>query len=155
MSIINELNEDLSNLDEILASYSELLKNESNKDISISGKTIQYANQEQASIFSYYDQIRVELETICDFLELKGREVKAASIKSILKNSEKSYGERILEKMVDDNPKFIDIQKKILKTREVYLLAKSIVDSIEHRGYALTNITKIKVAAIEETILYD
>jgi hypothetical protein len=155
MSILNELKEDLSNLHQILLSYGELLKKESIKDISVGGKTIQYANQEQASLFSYYDQIRVELETICDYIDLKCREVKAASIKSILKNSEKSYGERILEKMVDENPKFIDIQKKLIKAKEMYLLSKSIVQSIEHRGYALNNITKIKVAAIEETILYE
>jgi hypothetical protein len=155
MAIIEELADDLSNLDVIISAYSSLLNKDLKTDISLKNKTLQFCNQEQPSIFSYYDQLRVEIEILNDYIEIKVKETKMKVIRLILEKSDKTYGERMLERMADDHPAFIEAQKKLLKVRELYMKAKSAVDSLQQRGYSLNNITKIRVAGIEETIIYD
>ncbi len=155
MAIIDELSEDLSNLDKIIAAYSLVLNRELKEDVSLKNKTIQLCNQEQPSLYSYYDQLRVEIEILNDYLEIKVKEIKMRVIRLIIERSDKTYGERMLERMADDHPSFIDIQKKALKVKELYMKARSAVSSFEQRGYALNNITKIRVAAIQETVIYD
>lgn len=155
MAIIDELQDDLSNIDTIIATYLSVLNKDLREDVSLNNKTVQFCNQEQPSLFSYYDQLRVEIEILNDYLEIKVKETRIKIIKFILEKSGKSYGERLLEKMADDHPTFMDIQKKALKVRELYLKARSAVDSFQQRGYSLNNITKIRVAAIEDTVIYD
>lgn len=155
MAIIDELADDLSNLDMVITTYSSVLNRELKKDVQIANKTIQLCNQEQPSLYSYYDQLRVEIEILNDYLDIKVKETKMKVIRLILDKSDKTYGERMLEKMADDHPTFVAMQKKALKTKELYMKARSAVASFEQRGYALNNITKIRVAAIEDTVIYD
>jgi hypothetical protein len=155
MAIIEELSDDLSNLDTIIATYSSVLDRELKQDVSLKNKTIQFCNEEQPSLFSYYDQLRVEIEILNDFLEIKVKESRMKAIRFILEKSDKTYGERMLEKMADDHPTYIQMQKRALKVKELYLKARSAVDSFSQRGYALNNITKIRVAAIQDTVIFD
>jgi len=154
MATIEDLQEDLSNLKPILEVYSGLLT-DFKKDLSFNNKTLSHVNQEQASLLSYYDQIRVELESLMDYMELRVKEMKVKAMKKIFDNSQKSYGERILEKMAEDDPKYIDIYKKYLICKELFMKAESIVNSFEQRGYSINNITKLRLALIEDTIIYD
>jgi len=154
MSILDVLNDDLSNIDQVLAAYGDLFT-EAKQDIAINNKTLQQANMEQASNYARFDQIRVELEIITELSELKVGQIKARAIRQIVKDEPNKYGERMLNSMVDDNPSYIKYYKIYLKCKEMHAKAKSIVESMSQRGYSLNNITKTKVAAIEETILYD
>ena len=154
MSILEVLNDDLSNIDKVLSAYGDLFT-EAKQDISINNKTLQQANMEQASNYARFDQIRVELEIITEAAELKVNQVRMQAIRQILRDVQKTYGERMLDKMVDDNPSYIKYYKIYLKCKEMFAKSKSIVDAMSQRGYALNNITKTKVAALEETILYD
>lgn len=155
MAILEDLQDDLSNLNDIVRAYNSALDADFKNEISLFKKTIEFCNQEQPSHYSYYDQIRVETESLYELLEIKCREVKAKAINIILRDASKSYGERIIEKMIEDNPKFIEIQKKCLTCKELYLKARSRVESFEQRGYALNNITKLRVAAVSESFVYD
>jgi len=154
MSILNILQDDLSNLDQVLSAYGDLFS-EAKQDIAINNKTLQFANMEQASNYARFDQIRVELEIIVELAEAKVKEVRTKAMKLLLKDSEKTYGERILDKMIDDNPTYLKYLRLLLKSREAYLKAKAIVDAITQRGYSLNNITKVRVAALQDTVLYD
>lgn len=155
MAIIDDLSEDLSNLDTIISTYSSVLNRELKQDVELKNKTIQLCNQEQPSLYSYYDQLRVEIEILNDYLEIKVKETKMKVIRLIIEKSDKTYGERMLERMADDHPSFVAIQKKALRTKELYMKARSAVSSFEQRGYALNNITKIRVAAIQDTVIFD
>lgn len=155
MAIIDDLSEDLSNLDTIIATYSSVLNRELKQDIELKNKTIQLCNQEQPSLYSYYDQLRVEIEILNDFLEIKVKETKMKTIRTILEKSDKTYSVSMLERMADDHPAYMQMQRKALKTKELYMKARSAVSSFEQRGYALNNITKIRVAAIQDTVIFD
>lgn len=154
MSILDVLDKDLSNLDLVLSAYGDMFK-EARDDISIDNKTLQHANMEQGSNYARFDQIRVELEMIMDLAEMKVRASKASIIKEIIEKSKLAYGERMLEKMVEDNPTYIKNYRRYLKCKEAYMKSKSIVDALSQRGFSLNNLTRIKVAAIEGTMLYD
>lgn len=155
MAIIDDLSEDLSNLDTIIATYTSVLNRELKQDVELKNKTIQLCNQEQPSLYSYYDQLRVEIEILNDFLEIKVKEAKMKAIRTILDKSDKTYSVSMLERMADDHPAYMQTQRKALKTKELYMKARSAVASFEQRGYALNNITKIRVAAIQDTVIFD
>lgn len=152
MSVILNLNKNLSNLADYLEKYSKDIEN-FEKNLSLKNKNIQTACLEQPAWSSYYDQIRVELETLCDFLELKVKESRSSAFKTIIEHSKISYSERQIERMIDGDPKYISLQTLYLETRELYLKTKSIVSQFEQRGYALNNIVKIRVAQLEDVIL--
>jgi len=155
MAIIDDLHEDLSNLDTIIATYSSVLNRELEQDVNLKNKSIQLCNQEQPSLYSYYDQLRVEIEILNDFLEIRVKEAKMKAIRTILEKSDKTYSVSMLERMADDHPAYMQMQRKALKTKELYMKARSAVSSFEQRGYALNNITKIRVAAIQDTVIFN
>lgn len=152
--IVEELNDDFSNIDVILEAYVKLM-NGYKKDLSLNNKTLQVANMEQASVMAYYDQIKIEVEIILDLCDLKVKEIRAKTLKNILDKSNKAYGERTVEKLIDENPSYIKMYKTFLKIKEVYLKLKSIVDCFDQRGFSLNNITKVRVADMENAILHE
>jgi hypothetical protein len=154
MSILDVLNDDLSNINQVLSAYGDLFT-EAKADISINNKTLQQANMEQPSNYARFDQIRVELEIIMELADLKVSQVRAQAMRQIIKDDSKHYGERMLDKMIDENPSYLKYYKIYLRCKEMYTKSKSIVESMSQRGYSLNNITKIKVAALEDTVLYD
>ena len=154
MSVILHLNKNLSNLPEFLEKYSKELEN-FEKNLSLRNKNIQTACMEQPAWASFYDQMRVELETLVDYLEMKVKESRTIAFKTIIEHSKINYSERQIERIIDGDSKYMSYQTLYLEARELYLKAKSVVSQFEQRGYALNNIVKIRVAQLEDVILTD
>ena len=139
-------------IDEIISEYSKKIIGW-DAQVQLSGKPLGIANAEQAAYASYYDQMRVELDTIKEFIEYKTRKAKVAAIKTILTHSAKSYGERILEKMAEDDPVYDKYYSYLIRVTHIYQKTASIVESFKQRAYSLNNISKAVVAGVENTIL--
>lgn len=141
------------NLPEILETYETRLNGwESN--VKIDGKNIESANIEQASWLAYYDQIKVELRTLVNFLEMKEKEIRGKLTMEIIRNSSLDHNERTRERMIDAEPEYIKMHSNFLLADEVYRTADMVVNQFLQRAYALNNLVKIRVAQIQDITLY-
>lgn len=152
MTIIAKVAKDFSNIGTILASYEARCANWES-DLKIDGKNIEAACLEQNRAATY-DQMRVEVGTLAKYMEMRVSQARSVAQKRIIDNSQKAFGDRILEKMIDSDPKYLTTYEIYLEVEEVYLKIKSIVDQFTARGYSLNNIVKVRVADLQNTTLF-
>lgn len=150
-SIRKALGKEYENLNEVLAPYIEELVD---KDIhlKIEGKLLEHANREQPSWISFFDERRIELSTYVKFFEMEVGRVRAR----ILKNMEKyprELSDRAKDKYIDGHEDYLEVYEKYLSVKELHGLYESVVESFKQRGFALRNITNIRVAALEDVVI--
>lgn len=152
--LIYSVRRDLHNLQHVLDTVRNDLLSRSDDEVRIRGKTLRQANVEQPALFGYYDEIRVHLKTLSDYLEIKINEAKAKTLRMISEESKIEYGERLREKLAEEDPTYMDLKLKKLEVDEVLELAKSICMQFESRGYSLTNISKCVAAQAQDDHIY-
>lgn len=154
MSVLSVLDKkDFKNLLSILNDYDDKLK-DWKSNIKIDGKNIESANIEQASWMAYYDEIKIELKTLVDFMDMKVKEIRGKVASMILKNSSELHNEKTRERLIDCDPDYIKMYQIYLEVKEVYSLADAIVTQFIQRGYTLTNLVRIRTADIQDITLY-
>ena len=152
MSLIHRLGDNYKNLPDILAEYEEGLDHVKD-NLKIEGKRLEQANTEHPSWQLYYESRRADLYSILKFVEGKT----AASRGKLFKKYTEKYSRELSDRQKD---KYIDNEDDYLKQYEIYLEIKSVYEKYEavcnafkSRGYALNNITKIRVASLEDVII--
>lgn len=151
MSIKEQVGKDYVNLSKVLEPYLKDLENYEHH-LEIKGKTIELANREQPQHMAYYDERRVELHTLVKFFDSEINRVRATLLQG-MEQYPRDVSERMKEKYVAQEEAYLKVYEKYLAANEVYELYVSIVEAFKARGYALNNITKIRVAALEDVIL--
>ena len=148
MSKIAELGKDYKNLPALLEAYETDLS-KARHQLEIKGKKLEIANSENSAWLHYYDQRKVELHTIVKFFQAEEERVRGSLFKSYKENYSRALGEREINKYIDNEDKFIYVHSLLLEVEEVYELYQSTVNAFISRNYALSNITKIRVAQLE------
>ena len=151
MSIKIDLGENYINLSPMLNPYIEALANK-DVDLRIKGKTIEHANREQPQHLSYYDERCVELNTYVKFFECEIARVRSQLLKG-MEAYPRDLSDRMKEKYIDQEDAYLKVYEKYLAVKEIHGQFVSVVDAFRARGFALNNITKIRVASLEDVIL--
>lgn len=154
MSVTGDLNRDASGLMDLIKGYERKLE-KWREDISIDGKNIEEVNMQQASLTAYYDQIKIELKAILDFLDMKVKETRSKSLKALNKNSSLSLSDRAKEKILDSDKSYISIYKLFLIAKEVHAKSDMVANNFAQRSYTLNNIVKIREKELENITLYE
>lgn len=141
------------NLPEILESYENRM-NGWKKNVQIDGKNIEGANVEQSSWLAYYDELKVELRTLVDFLDLKIDEIRGKLTSEILNNSSLDTNHQTRERLIDAEPTYVKLYQNKLLAKEVYNTADMIVNNFIQRGYILKNLVQIRTAALQDITLF-
>lgn len=149
---IYDLNDDHSNLDDILEQY-RLLAKGSKKLLDLKGKDLLTAQREQATHFQFYDEARINLKTIMDYYESLVKHVRGVTYKKIVSSSSKDLPDRAINSQIDADPNYIGEYRTYLTIREVYEKFQSIIDSYKQRGYSLNNIVRAIEHSFQDTIL--
>lgn len=148
MSKIADLGKDYENLPDVLEIYENDLS-EAEEKLQITGKRLEIANSENSAWLHYYDQRRVELHTLVKYFKYEEDRVKGALFKSYKENYSRALGEREINRYIDNEQKYIYVHSLLLEVEEIYELYQSVVNAFTSRNYALSNITKIRVASLE------
>jgi hypothetical protein len=120
-------------------------------DVDISGNLIGQ-NQEQPGLVSYYDGMHTDLEMILSYFERMLRISKAKKTRewgdSPPTNTKLAVNEqKLLLESEDDVIFFSEIVEEV---SYVYKHYASLLKALEARGYSLNNISKLRVANMEE-----
>lgn len=152
MSKLHELGDNFQKLPDLLLQYEKELP-QVEMIIKIEGKTLEQANKENPSWQLYFDQKRVELKTIVDYLEIRVSRVRSKLFKQITESNPRDLSDRAKEKFIDSEQAYLNIQELYLEAKEIYAKYQSVVDGFTTRGYALNNITKARVADVQDMML--
>jgi len=150
LSRIPDLGQALEHLPELLNSYEqELVAVE--KIMPVEGKLLEKANLEQASYPLYYDMKRKELRTILKYVEMRREKVRGQLFKSYTETYSRDLSDRAKEKYIDNESEYLKYNELYLEIEELYEKFNSVIDSFERRGFALRNITELRVNSLENT----
>ena len=149
MSRIPDLGDKLELLPDLLAEYENDLKSVE-KDLQIEGKRLEVANREQASLQNYYDSRKVELKTLVEFMDLKVKAVQSRLFKSYTESYSVALSDRAKYTYIEHEKEYLEKYELYLEVKEVYEHYVAAVEAFQARAYALNNITKIRVASLED-----
>lgn len=152
MSKIPELGDKFEHLAKIINEYQTTLE-DAKEHLRLRGKTIQIANRENPTWQAYYDERRIELKTLVDYVEAQSKRVRGRLYKRFLEAYQRELDHRAIEKYIDNEDAYLRVYEVLLEIKELYGKYQSVVDAFTARGYALNNITKLRVASLEDVEL--
>jgi hypothetical protein len=121
--------------------------------IEIKGKKLEHANRENPAWHLYYDQRRAELNTLQKYMEMEVARVRGRLYKQYVETYNRDLGDRAIEKYIDNEEAYLEKYELYLEIKELHDKFDGAVEAFKSRGYALNNITKIRVAAIEDGLV--
>lgn len=152
MSKIADLGNNLQNIPSVLYEYEQAL--EGIEDVlRIKGKKLEQANVENAAWQHYYDQKRLELKTIVDYLEARVDQVKGRLFKSYTETSPRELSDRAKTQYINNEKAYLDMYELYLEAKEVHAKYNTAVEAFTSRGYSLNNIVKLRVASLEDVVI--
>lgn len=149
MSRISDLGDNAEKLSQVLEEYEKALIGVE-AIIEIKGKKLEHANRENPTWQLYYDQKRIELSTIVKYLELQVSRVRGKMFQKYTETYAKDLSDRAKDKYIDNEASVLTWNELYLEAKETYDKYQAVVDAFQSRGYALNNITKIRVASLED-----
>ena len=152
MSRIPDLGKAHEKLPDVLAEY-EAAIGDAEALINIKGKKLENANVENPAWQHYYDQKRIELYTLVKYFEAEVARVRGKLFKNYKENHSRELSEREISRYIDNEKAYLDKNELYLEVKELYEKYQAIVTAFTTRGYALNNITKIRVASLEDVEL--
>ena len=150
MSLKARLGEKYKNIGIVLEPYLEA-REEAEENLRIKGKSLGEANREHASWQLYYSQRKVELHEVVRFFEIELRR-KRAYLLSTLQKSQYALTDTMKNKYVEGHEEYTYIEEILIQVKAIYDEYAEICDAFKTRSYALNNLTKLRVAEIEDAI---
>ena len=144
MSIISIIGARYEHLPDVLQQYEEDIELAADR-ISLKGKLLAKANEEQIGWLVYYESRRVEMKALVKFFETRVTATRGRLFRQYTENSSRELSDRAKDKYIDHDKDYIDVNSVLIEVEELYEKLAAIVDTIKARGYALRNLTDIAV----------
>ena len=147
MSRIPDLGKNFENLPAILIEYDEDLSL-ANERLAVKGKVIEEALKEQAAWPVFYDQKLRELKTVLKFMDSRVAYTRGKLTRQYNENYSRELSERTRDKYIDNEDEFMSINELYLEIYELTEKYEAVVDAFKVRGFALRDITTLRVNSI-------
>jgi hypothetical protein len=136
----------------MLEEYQKIYE-QAEEDLKISGKTIQDACRDFPSLKLFYYDKWAELKHQLDDVEIEIKKLQAVYTKKYTQNYSISLGERQVVKYIEMEEGLVMSQKRKAEILEMVRKFEGVKDAFTSLGFQLNNITKLRVASIEEGLL--
>jgi len=152
LSRLDDIGLNFENIPSILEEYEHALK-DVEEHLNLKGKKLEHANRENPAYHVYYDQRRIELHTIVKYMELRVSKTRGKLFRSFTEAYQRDLSDRAKDKYIDSEEAYLTIYEIYLEVKELYDKYQAVCDAFTTRGYALNNITKIRVASMEDATI--
>jgi len=149
---IADIADDLSEIPDILSAYRKYAS-DYDRHLSLKGKSIAEANSEQPGWVAYYDERKIEMHKVSKFVESRVDKLKGKLWTGYQKANKHAATQKDLDYQIKSDSNYYEFYKILLEVKEVYELYCSIVNSFEQRGYALKNLTELKIASMGNDVI--
>ena len=152
MTIINQTGKKFEKLPAILSEYDNELDLVESR-LALENMTIERANMENPTWLSFYDQKKVELKILNDYMEMKVNQVRGRLFARYKENNMVALNATEINQYINNEEAYIEQFELLLEVQEVYEKYKQTIEAFNARGYALNNITKLRIASLEDAVL--
>lgn len=154
MSALDKLAEKPEIIPELLEEYEELIEESLVKErLAIKGKVLETANTEQASWQYYYESRKAELHAVVKWLEGKLSAIRGKHWKRYTEHYSRELDGRTKDKYIDNEEEVLTQLQIYLTFKELYEKYEAVCEAFRSRGFALRNITEIRIRSLEDTVI--
>lgn len=141
-----------NSLSQLLETYeNDLLGYE--KNLTMSGKTLEFCLKEQATWTAYYSERKSEIKTIVAHVENQIKSIRARLYVQYNEMYNPALGDRAIEKYIDREEEYITAYRSLLECQEILSKYDMLLDAFNRRGFALRDITSLRIASLNESVL--
>lgn len=134
----------------------ERLLNEANEAavfFDLDGKKLEILNRDHAQHLMCYGLLLQESKIIEDFIKSKLETIEAIIYKETIENSQRSLTATDIKMWIKSDSRYIEFNQLLVDSGYVRNVLQSIMDALQSMGWSLSNITKTRIAAIEDVTL--
>lgn len=152
MSRIPDIGKNFERLPAVLAEYDEHIE-EAHGILAVKGKSIESALKEQTSWVLFYDERRRELNTLVKYIAARVASTRGDLTRQYTENYSRDLAERVKERYIDNEDDYLKMYEIQLEVQEMLEKYEAIVDAFRVRGFALRDITTLRVHSIQDGTL--
>lgn len=154
MSVVSDTIKDvnLGKIPDRLNLYSQLIDN-AEPLFELNGVRLEEACKDHAKNLMFYDLMLQECKVIEETIRVKVDEIESAIFKSLNETSNRALGARDIQQYIKSNPKYVTAQEILLEVMLIKRKLEAIVEAMRSMGWSINNITKLRIAQLEQAIL--
>jgi hypothetical protein len=148
MGWYNTVTTDLSKLDQMIVDYEkELIQAKS--EVKLFGSLEKNMSMLPGIVEYRFSQLQ-EIEAILNFLNIQLRKIRRTFFQKYLENYNRALTSRDAEKYTDGQDEVIDCEIMINEVSLIRNKYLGIMKALDHKGYMMGHITKLKVVGIDD-----
>ena len=152
MSFIRDLNQNLANIDIYLDRYKKFI--EDNKPFFIiEGVKLETVCKRLPGLAAEFRIIGVELKSMSGYLEFRRETTEGELWKKYIEGSKRHMAPKDIQMYSKQDPDIIMLSELILEVDHLRLQIAECVEALNMLHWQLSNITKIRIASLEESVL--
>lgn len=132
------------NLPDILLSYYDDL-DLAEKRLSLKGKTMEQALKDQAAYPIIYSTMKAEVDTIMKYVGLQVERQRGIAFVQYTERHSRDLSDRAKDRYIDQDENYLKYQELYLEVQEIREKASAVVDAFTTRGFALRDMTQIRI----------
>lgn len=121
--------------------------------LNLTGKTIEAANKEQALYYRFYEDKRQEVKAVLGFVEAWVACVRGRLYEKYMTNHNASFKDREVNQFINHKREYLDVYEVLLAVQELADKYNAVVEAFKMRGYALRNITDLRINQLQFDVL--
>lgn len=114
---------------------------------------IEEALKEQAAWPIFYDEKRRELNTLVKYLDSKVNAVRGRLTRAYTENYSRELSDRLKDKYIDNEDEYLSMNEIYLEIYEIAEKYEAVVEAFKVRGFALRDITQLRIAQMHQGVL--
>lgn len=142
----------IADLPDLFESYEKAIVNISD-ELKVTGKTLEAALKEQASLPLYYEQRKAEIKAIVRFLESKVDEERGSLTRRYIENSSVRLTERAMNSYIDHEGSYQNINLLLIEAKQLLDTYDEISEAFSRRGFALRDVTAARINDVHNYVL--
>lgn len=138
-------------LPRLLETYERLIESAPQK-LSVIGKTLEEALKEQAEYPHAFLNAKAELEALRKFMSAEVNKIRSQEYRKYEQYS-RSLSDRAIDKYIDSEEIFLLYNRLYLEIDEMHGKITAVCDAFTTRGFALRDVTQIRINQIHTAVL--
>ena len=134
----------------------EKLHNEVNEAVvffDLDGKKLEVLNRDHPQHLMCYRLLLQEAKVIEEFVKSKLESIEAIIYKETIENSQRALTATDIKMWIKSDSRYIEYNQLLVDSGYVKNMLQSIIDALQTMGWSLSNIVKLRIAAIEDITL--
>lgn len=152
MSVLSLLESNLSNFQKIIEHFENELE-KAEQHLTLKNKSLHDANVEQPAYYVFYSQLHEEVKTLERFIENRMLNKKGKLWRDFKEHHSIQLSSTDITNYIEGDKDYAKLHTYSLIIGELVGNYASVVKAFEQRGYALKNLTLMRVHEIQQAIL--